>query len=303
MRLRRVWFRLLCGAGAVALACLPALAGQVGTIVVDGDLSGPNDWGVSAPTGVDGNNWAPTQGTWVSEDSSSGGFVGPLFGGQNFDVEAMYTGFNLSTNMLYVAFVTGFDLEGERSGGANYYVGDLFIDFGYNDNTPLVGEVLPHSWDLAFDISSSAWDAADPSLASSTIASVDTTVAAVGAPSYDPTPVTPPGGYNSGAYRQNGGSNAGTASFSYTAGATIGSAWANHNVYEFGYHVTDANWLDQIRGVNGGLGWTVHWTMSCGNDVLEVGAAPVPVPAAAPIALLGMGIVALVSRKRRTIDC
>ncbi len=292
--------RAVCGLGLAAFAiagiCSNVAAEAVTGIAVDGVLG---DWGVLAPTTVDGNTWAPSQGAWESEDSTNvdgvSGKVGPLFGGQNFDIEALYTGFDIATNMLYVAFVTGFDIEGETAGGNGYFVGDVFIDFGFQDTSPLVGEV-GQPWDLAFDLSSRSGTAAG-----STVDAIGDAGVAQGDVVYDETPLTPPGGFASGAYIATGGTvDTGGASFAYTDNWGGG----DHNVYEFGYQVTNADWLDELilGGVNSG-GWTARWTMSCGNDVLEVAANPVPVPAAAPMVLLGMGMVGFARRRRRGSKC
>ncbi|MCX5757803.1 MAG: hypothetical protein NTU83_04725, partial [Candidatus Hydrogenedentes bacterium] len=66
------------------------------------------------------------------------GYVGPGYGGQNFDIEAMYA--YADSSGLYVAVVTGFDKTGVYGwvgGSANGYSeydrpGDIFLDFGSN---------------------------------------------------------------------------------------------------------------------------------------------------------------------------
>lgn len=292
MRMRsRVLSRLgWCGIASfgMLIGASTASAEAVTGILVDGLLSdwGVQDSGISSDNNVGtplNSNWTPTQGAWISEDwVQSGGYVGPLYGGQNFDAEALYTGFDISTSTLYVALVTGFDIQGEDS--LPYLPGDIFIDFGQNG-----------SWDLAFDVSSRS-DADGESLDSVSART------GVGTGWYDAPPNGGVVGLTSTPYAANGtSSSAGTASFFYNNNGPWTDSW-DHNVYEFGYHVTNASWLDEILLNDGdGLGWTVHWTMSCGNDVLDLDAAPVPVPAAAPIALLGMGIVALVSRDRKSV--
>jgi hypothetical protein len=69
-----------------------------------------------------------------------GDYVGPGYGGQNYDVEAMYAFYDnvnpIAANQgLYVAVVTGFDPDGVRNwsnGDPTYLPGDLFFDFGSN---------------------------------------------------------------------------------------------------------------------------------------------------------------------------
>jgi len=251
---------------AMALvACAVASGETVSGIVVDGSLS---DWGVGTPTGVNGNNWAPTQGAWASEDSVGGsGYVGPGYGGQDFDLEAVYSGFDTSSNTLFFAFVTGFDIGGESSGGTLYLPGDVFFDFG-KDGT----------WDLAFDLSSRTGTGAG------------STINAVGGPglTYTNTPFGA-SGFASGPFTATGGTTQLNAvNFAYDNNGP--AAWnqnLDHNVYEFSYHITDPAWLAQVY--TPGNGYNVHWTMSCGNDVLNlpVAPAPVPLPGAVLLGLVG----------------
>jgi len=79
-----------------------------------------------------------------------GSYVDPGYGGQNYDVEAMYA--YADDSGLYVAVVTGFDPIGVNNWyngswvGAPYYEpGDLFFDF--NETPPDV----PRTWDLAIE--------------------------------------------------------------------------------------------------------------------------------------------------------
>jgi hypothetical protein len=266
---------------ALLLACFGIASGEtVSGIVVDGSL---DDWGVSAPTGTNGNNWVPTQGAWASEDSvGSDGYVGPGYGGQDFDIEAVYSGFDTSTNTLYFALVTGFDIGGESLGGTLYLPGDVFFDFG-NDG----------SWDLAFDMSSR------------TGTSPGSTMNAIATPglTYTDTPFGVPG-FASGPFTATGGSTESNAvSFAYDNNGP--AAWnqsLDHNVYEFSYVVTNASWLAELY--QPGNGYLVHWTMACGNDLLQlpVDPAPAPLPGAALLGLVGATIVGakrVVTRRRQ----
>lgn len=280
-------------AGAAGVSAVDS--GSVSGIGVDGLLG---DWGVSTPgTGDNPDNWVPSQGAYAHEDITGGsGFVGPGVGGQDFDAEALYTGFDVTTNTLYVGLVTGFDIGGETNSGDSYYAGDLFIDFGTylpqtgrnGSNNHVNYNNSGHSWDLAFIL--------DGATSSST--SLD----AVGTPNflYSMSPQGNPG-YNSGPLSATGGTDVGSSNFGYT------NNWGggDHNVYEFAYTVTDSNWLSLLDTG----GWTAHWTMSCGNDFLDAagnlppGTHPndppvVPVPAAAPLALFGLAMVGAARKLR-----
>lgn len=129
-------------------------AGAV-SITVDGDIS---DWvqnaaSIYAAANPGNSAFSARSGvaSWV-EDGASGtwGYVEPGYGGQNFDVEAMYAYYDSSgpNRGLYVAVVTGFDPGGVRSWGGSlplYTPGDLFLNFAPNDGP------LP-DYDLAVEL-------------------------------------------------------------------------------------------------------------------------------------------------------
>jgi hypothetical protein len=285
-----------------------------GSITVDGLLG---DWGVATPgvsndfasdgPGLVSNvDWFSTEGAYVYEDKDDR--PGPGIGGQNFDAEALYTGYDASTNTLYVGLITGFDILGETS-GASYFAGDLFIDFGNDyDQTGRTGgdsfTEVPYDntagdsrWDLAFVLGRDGVYGGNVADASST--SVDV----VGAPNFTYAETPAAAGFHSGPLSATSGDTLGSADFGYT------NNWGggDHNVYEFGYTLTGPQGLAWQNQILAG-GWTAHWTMSCGNDFLDVGTSlpsgttltpVVPVPAAAPMVLLGMGIVGALRRNRK----
>ena len=129
-----------------------------GDIVVDGMLS---DWGVAidlwgagAAFDSPAADWIPSSfgiSYWI-EDSTKWegktGRVGPGLGGQNFDVEAAYAAWHLGDEKVFMAFVSGFDKEGQLgwSGDYRYSTGDLFVNIN-----PGSGAV---TWDFAVALSS-----------------------------------------------------------------------------------------------------------------------------------------------------
>jgi hypothetical protein len=96
-----------------------------------------SDWGVSY------GNWDPVDSADMRiryytedwDDDNENGWLDPGYGGDLFDVEAVY--FGMDEAKYYFAVVTGFRPEGSWG----YSPGDLMVDFG-NDG----------SWDFAFDI-------------------------------------------------------------------------------------------------------------------------------------------------------
>ena len=104
----------------LAGAAQPASA----VITVDGLIS---DWGVTpGPFSNGASQWTPGAGIdFIQEDQDPEvDFLGPGFGGQRFDVEAIY--FTQQGPTAYFAVVSGFPL----AGWPGYSAGDLAFDFG-----------------------------------------------------------------------------------------------------------------------------------------------------------------------------
>lgn len=118
---------------SVRIASLPGLllfvlAGATavaGPINVDGSWS---DWGIDPNSG----DWTSSNSTRVFFEDYTGtdghGYIGPGWGGQFFDVEAIYAQYTAST--FCFAIVTGFDPDGVVTGGTTYTPGDIFLNAG-----------------------------------------------------------------------------------------------------------------------------------------------------------------------------
>lgn len=219
----------------------------------------------------------------------------PGAGGQNYDAEELFYYYegDADNGYLHLGLMTGFNPAGELSGISNpatFFAGDIFVDIG-NDG----------SRDLAVGLGTgrggNAW-----------ANSVGTGIEL--APYYDGTPNPNYAQYSSPWRIDN--TNAGALAFNaldvkYAETLLWNSSADNQRwFYEARIHLTSA-FLGAgamegfVNDTNGGAG--LHWTMQCGNDFVDIHDdtpfAPVPVPAAAPLALLGMAIVGIARRKRQ----
>src|SRR5262245_35769908 len=115
-----------CIALALTFVCASASAGP---ITVDGSGS---DWGIDPSTG-DFNQSIGTRIFFENLASNgAGGTVGPGFGGQFFDVEAVYA--LHEGQYLNFAIATGFDPDGVLQGSKLFTPGDIFFDLGSGFN-------------------------------------------------------------------------------------------------------------------------------------------------------------------------
>jgi len=230
----------------------------------------------------------------------------PGDGGQNYDAEELIYRYNAGQNALYVALITGFNPYGEvgDSAGSPYYAGDLFIDLGASGSyTIAVG------MGLGTGSRSGAW--AGP-IASGDLIPVSHTVAPHDHTIAQPYRVTDnfinnaPNDLSAGLDIHH--TRLWTNFASPTGPQPVGGNYNSERwLYEFRLILDPLGQgaIDALTAQGGGIG--LNWTMGCGNDYIRVfddtPLAPVPVPAAAPLGLLGMGLLALVRRVRRRTEC
>lgn len=226
-------------------------------IVVDGLVG---DWGVT-PGAYGASDWTPNSGVFYSEEDQNPAvdFLSPGWGGQKFDVEAIY--FKREADIAYFAVVTGFPLEGRLYQGQQYYAGDFTIDFG-SDGSYEFG--------------------------------IETTGANQGKLYGSPTWANPIF-LQCGPYALAGGTILGDTNFAYNNTTYLGTG---HYSFEFGVPISlFGSYWDSYVPV-----FTGKWTMSCGNDCLDVKTTFIPnspEPATAALMFLGLSGLALSSLRRK----
>jgi len=232
--------------------------------VIDGKL---DDWGVTP--GLFGNSdWEPNSGVYWTEEDQNTDYLNPGYGGQLYDAEAIY--FDYNQGHAYIAIVTGFPKSGRTSGSNKFYPGDIAIDFGRNGvyeygiktskYEPLYGMsgdggdvYRVTSWGTAYEgIHEGVW------------------------------------GYKSDPTVIKEGNKIGSTYLEYIKGNYAGNyKW--HYIIEarlpldlFGNDPVAPEWYSPFR---------IHWTMTCGNDAIDLDVPPVPEPAT--IFLLCSGLLSL----------
>lgn len=252
--------------------------------VVGGGLSvGATGASAALITDVFGDGWTQFQNGGAAEDMDDigGNFqVDPGWGGQAFDAE--YLLWKMEGSVLFLGLQTGFDLvDGQQDyGGKTYYSGDLALSF---DSTP-------ETYEYAVDFGLETKDFYSTPIGLSGTG-IDT----------------------SGLYRNvtwDGKLAFDSFPFAMKVGTSVGGSFAGlsgkDEYYENGrdvvsyYHIVSFD-LAQVLGPSWADGLTIgaHWTMSCGNDVIDGTFDVAPVPEPATMFLFGTGLVGLAGMVRR----
>lgn len=288
-------FRYIAGSiGAVGLAlALSSAPVSAATITVDGNLS---DWGITVAdnNGSNFSNLANNIGllTSFTEDQSDtagdGGYVGPNYGGQNYDAE--FLGMALQGTMLYVAIVSG---QRPDNGLQRFAPGDINLTIdGVNYGIEVGGGngslVATGAAGATFNLNSNGFTTSVGSTnVAQTAGSVWTNV------DWIQDPIAP----QTDVQMQVTGTSTqiGNADYVYT-GNTVTT---QHSIIELALDISNLLGEDG-QGVIG-----IYWSPSCGNDVVQafqLAAVPtteVPEPGTSLVWLLGVGAMAGVRYRRK----
>lgn len=267
---------------AALTALLLALAPAAQALSIDGNLA---DWGLHQTGSA--SDWTPIAGTHyvvADQDGNNNAFLSPGYGGQKYDVEALYLRYD--SDNLYLALVTGHNPKTNQNPGANQYArGDFAIDFGQDG-----------SWDFGV-----LTDTRGSLTAGSVVATGngDWKVGLWAGPNVLAAPGASP--YVTAVQS---GTLVGEAELAISNSATgnMGTLGGSHWFYELEIPVAVFGGLWNADGPT--EAFNVQWTMLCANDIMTLGATP-PSPAAgtvpepATLALVGLGLTALQVRRRR----
>lgn len=281
-----------------------AMASGAGAITADGDWS---DW-FEYDGNVSANNWREdlvtlknvNMRTVADEEGPT-----PGAGGQIYDIEQIFYYYEdadpnaLTGGKLHIGLVTGFPPEGVPAD--DLYAGDFFIDIGGDGGAGIEGYDIAVATSTA-DVARGKEPFGDP-LHNPTLDSAlfGTTWANAGTPTnWGQREVVYPQFGSSNPYRVN---EVGSGVVDVTNTLNTQINWGGmgvHNFLEISIDI-DSAFEDLLTNEQtGGLG--LHWTMECGNDVITVQdnipLAPIPEPST--FALLGMGILGGLLRKKFT---
>jgi len=250
-------FKVLLGAmlvlGVIALGIPDAMS-----YTIDGDVG---DWGIDLNlAGTDGylNDVSPTSQTadYFREDyvRPEDGYLGPGFGGQIYDAEAIY--FDNDSTHGYIAIITGFP----EVGTAEHGTGDIALNIDCDGNTGGYGYEYGIDTATGNIIHMPVWD--EVSIYS----------------------IANPWTIND------------ASSPDYNAALVYSAAAIND------HYVIEASFLLADLGLGIGDTFDMHWTMECGNDILDLtadigGGNENPEPAT--LILMGSGLIGLAGLGRK----
>lgn len=255
----------------------PTLASS---LAVDGSLS---DWGITVADN-NGSLFVPSipllyyEVEDQSDTAGDGGYVGPNYGGQNYDVE--FLGLAAQGSRLYLALVSGLRPD---NGFSRFGPGDIRmvingIVYGIEVGGGAGGGPGAAITEGA-DGSTYTLDSHGVTVAYNVAAPAQTAGSIWRNPAWILDPIAPqtPTQFQGGTY-------VGSADYVYTRNDVT----AQHSIIELSF---DTSLFGAINSLE------IEWGPSCGNDVLEAyGQAPEP----ASLSLLALGLAGIGFRRRRS---
>ena len=274
-------------------------AASASAITVDGNLS---DWGITVADNNNSNFSSPstTIGLEASftEDQNdfagNNGYVGPNYGGQNYDAEFM--GVAVQGNIMYIAIVSG---QRPNNGLSKYSPGDIYmttpvgivgIEVGGGIGGGAGGMITEGDAGSTYNLSSNGYTQSYGTTdAAQTAGSVWANADWIQDPIAPGSPVQ---------MEINGASTkVADADYAYTRDTDTNQ----HSVIELALDLT--NLLDEDG--SGSIG--IHWSPSCGNDIVHalinvsapITTTEVPEPGSALVWLVGVGMIGAMRVRRR----
>ncbi len=208
---------------------------------------------------------------WAGYFTDDDGIVGPGGGGQAYDTE--FLGLYFDSDTVYFGLQTGFDLRyGRTYHGKKIVPGDLSLDVNGNG-----------TYDYAIDFSIAYNDVITYSL-------IDMT--------------EKDSKWGDVIYSSHYAEGNPLEAISGNVLSTFAGAFSADNNDRYGHTHSDVieGFFDiGLLSAYTGESMKFHWTMGCGNDVIEAKASFLPIPEPATMLLLGSGLLSLaaISRKRR----
>lgn len=215
-----------------------------------------DDWGVN-PAGYGHSQWTPFGGITYTVEDQKDYYLNPGWGGQKFDAEAMY--YKRAGGTVYLAIVTGHP----SSGSSGYVPGDVAIDLGLDGIYEYgIKTTSSNSGKLYGGLSASSWN---------------TGIFGISGPT---------------TIISGQGTDLGSIPFVYAHtywDETYADLTDDHWVMEMSMLETDfdSSWANGAR---------IHWTMTCGNDAIDLNVPHSPEPAS--VALVGMGLFGFLKLRR-----
>lgn len=284
---------------SAALGLGLALSSAASAITIDGNLS---DWGVTVADNNNSNFSSPSATIGLvsafTEDQNDfhgdGGYVGPNYGGQNYDAEFM--GVALQGKTMYLAIVSG---QRPDNGLVRYSPGDIYmttpvgvvgIEVGGGAGGGAGGLVTEGDAGSTYNLKSNgytqSYGTTDPTqTAGSVWANAD----------WIPDPIAP----GSPVQMEINGASTKVADADYAF--TRNTQTNQHSVIELALDLT--NLLDQDG--SGSIG--IHWSPSCGNDIvtaffqvsIPITTTEIPEPGSALVWLVGVGVIGAARARAR----